>query len=91
MQSGSSAKASPAEAKRTVHTVPIGIAHVKYLARIIERGDIGATCRIQRELPSSDTDGKTNREQIERIIRELIIMNENIAIRSHVRKAHVPT
>jgi hypothetical protein len=91
MQRGSSAKASPAEAKRTAQTIPVGTAQVKYLARMIERGETGATCRIQSELPSSETEGNTNREQIDRIIRELIMMNENIAIRSHARNTQVPT
>jgi hypothetical protein len=51
----------------------------------------GAICKIQSEAPSSETDGNTKREQIERMIRELRVIKEVIAIRSQVRRAQVPT
>ena len=91
MHSGSRARASPAEENRTALINPIGVAQLKYLALRIALISIGAICRIHRDDPSRDTDGNTNLEQIESIMRELITRKEERAIRSQARKTHGPT
>jgi hypothetical protein len=60
----------------------VGISQARYFARNMSAEERGEDCKIQRVFPSKDIDGKTNREQIERVMSELNTKQRSTVITS---------
>jgi hypothetical protein len=74
--------ANPPDIKMKAPMMAVGISQARYFARNMSAEERGEDCNIQRVLPSKEIEGKTNREQIERVMSELNTKQRSTVITS---------